>query len=159
MRNAKLRYRKVICRRYRVTTVDYLRQIRVLNDKINNRLVEIEQTKQLMCSISAISYEERVQTTPNFDRIGTALCKIEQMEDKLNKLIDVYVDKKMDIIEQIESLENATHREILSLRYIEGKKIKEIENIMHYSYRNVQRHHNKAIMKFETKYGNLYLED
>ena len=159
MRNEKPRYHKVICRRYRVTTVDYLRQVRLLDLKINNKLVEIEQVKKLICGISAINYDERVQTTPNFDKIGLALCKVEKMEEKLNTLIDTYADTKETIIGQIESLENEIHRTILSMRYIEGKKITEIEDEVSYSYRNLQRHHNKAIQKFESMYGHLYLDE
>lgn len=140
-----------------MTTVDYLRQVRLLDLKINNKLVEIEQVKKLICGISAINYDERVQTTPNFDKIGIALCKVEKMEEKLITLIDTYADTKKMIIGQIESLDNEIHRSILSMIYIEGKKITEIENSISYSYRNLQRHHNKAIKKFESMYGHLYL--
>lgn len=140
-----------------MTTVEYLEQIGKLNSKINNRLVEIEQARIMACSISAINYDERVQTTPNFDKIGTALCKIEKMQEKLNKLIDTYVDKKTEIIEQIESLENEIYRNILYKRYAEGKTLVEIGADVNYSYRNLQRHHNRAISKFEAKYGETYL--
>lgn len=142
-----------------MTTKEYLGQIRILDMKINNKLVEIEQAKELACSISAISYEERVQTTPNFDKIGTALCKIEKMQEHLNNLIDKYVDKKAEIIEQIENLENGIHRTILFMRYIEGKKFIVMENEVGYSYRNLLRHYNKALNSFEKKYGDLYLNN
>ena len=143
-----------------MTTVDYLRQVRILDTKINNRLIEIEQAKKLACSIAAVNYSnERVQTTPNFDRIGSALCKIEKMQENLNNLIDTFVDKKEVILNQIENLESEIHREILYKRYVEGKRLVEIEEEISYSYRNLQRHHNKAIMKFEAKYGDLYLND
>ena len=143
-----------------MTTEDYLGQVIILDMKINNKLIEIEQAKKLACSVSAINYSnERVQTTPNFDKIGTALCKIEKMQEKLNTLIDVYADKKTEIIEQIESLENNIHRTILVRRYIEGKKFTEIEDEIGYSYRNLQRHHNKAKISFENKYGVLYLDN
>lgn len=140
-----------------MTTVDYLRQVRILDMRINHRLIEIEQAKKLACSVSAINYGERVQTTPNFDKIGSAICKIEKMQENLNKLIDSYADRKTEILEQIETLENEIHRDILYKRYVEGKKLVEIEEDVNYSYRNLQRHHNKAIMKFEAKYGELYL--
>ena len=78
-------------------TKTYLQQISRIDRKINNKLSEISQLKELSVSISAIKNEERVQTMPNFDKIGTAYCKIEKMEEELDKLIDEYVDKKYNI--------------------------------------------------------------
>ena len=56
-----------------MTTKDYLNQISRLNRMINNKLIELAQLKELACSISSITNEERVMTTPNFDRIGADL--------------------------------------------------------------------------------------
>ena len=63
-----------------MTTKEYLGQISRLNRMINNKLVEIAQLKELACSVSAIQTGERVQTTPNYDKIGTAYAKIDEME-------------------------------------------------------------------------------
>ena len=142
-----------------MTTKEYLGQIIRLDMKINNRLLEIEQARKLACSISAISYEERVQTTPNFDKIGTALCKIEQMQERLNNLIDEYVDKKMALIEQIENIENEIHRTILYKKYVNGELFTKMEEEFNYSYRNLMRHYKKALIVFEEKYGYLYLDE
>lgn len=142
-----------------MTTKEYLGQIARLDMKINNKLGEIEQAKELACSVSAINYSnERVQTTPNFDKIGTALCKIEKMEEHLNNLIDIYVDKKTEIIEQIENIDNEIHRTILYRRFVNRELFTEMELDLNYSYRNLLRHYKKALMKFEEKFGYLYLD-
>ena len=123
---------------------------------INNKLSEISQLRELAMSVSAVKNEERVQNTPNFDKIGTAYCKIEEMEEKLDKLIDEYVDKKNLIISQIDGIENETYYEILFARYIEKKTFEKIADEMTYSFRNVTRLHGRALQEFEKKYGNLY---
>lgn len=123
---------------------------------INNKLAEISQLRELAMSVSAITNEERVKTTPNFDKIGTAYCKIAEMEEKLDKLIDEYVDKKNLIISQIDGIENETYYEILFARYIEKKTFEKIADEMTYSFRNVTRLHGRALHDFEKKYGNLY---
>ena len=137
-------------------TKTYLQQISRLDRMINNKLSEISQLRELAMSVSAITNEERVQTTPNFDKIGTAYCKIEEMEEKLDKLIDEYVDKKNLIISQIDGIENETYYEILFARYIEKKTFEKIADEMTYSFRNVTRLHGRALQEFEKKYGNLY---
>ena len=137
-------------------TKTYLQQISRLDRMINNKLSEISQLRELAMSVSAVKNEERVQNTPNFDKIGNAYCKIEEMEEKLDKLIDEYVDKKNLIISQIDGIENETYYEILFARYIEKKTFEKIADEMTYSFRNVTRLHGRALQEFEKKYGNLY---
>lgn len=137
-------------------TKQYLQQISRLDRMINNKLAEISQLRELAMSVSAVKNEERVQTTPNFDKIGTAYCKIEEMEEKLDKLIDEYVDKKNLIISQIDKIENETYYEILFARYIEKKTFEKIADEMTYSWRQVIRLHGRALQEFEKKYGNTY---
>ena len=137
-------------------TKQYLNQISRLDRMIQNKLAEISQLRELAMSISAVKNEERVQTTPNFDKIGTAYCKIEEMEEKLDKLIDEYVDKKNLIISQIDGIENETYYEILFARYIEKKTFEKIADEMTYSWRQVIRLHGRALQEFEKKYGNTY---
>lgn len=139
-------------------TKQYLNQISRLDRMINNKLSEIGQLRELSCSISAVTNEERVQTTPNFDKIGTAYCKIAEMEEKLDKLIDEYVDKKNLIISQIDKIENEIYYDILFARYIEKKTFEKIAADLNYSFRNTTRLHGKALKEFEKKYGHFYLD-
>ena len=138
-------------------TKQYLGQISRLDRMINNKLSEISQLRELAMSVSAVKNEERVQTTPNFDKIGAAYCKIEEMEEKLDKLIDEFVDKKNLIISQIDKIENETYYEILFARYIEKKTFEKIADEMTYSWRQVIRLHGRALQEFERVYGNMYL--
>ena len=137
-------------------TKQYLQQISRLDRMINNKLAEISQLRELAMSVSAVKNEERVQTTPNFDKIGAAYCKIEEMEEKLDKLIDEFVDKKNLIISQIDKIENETYYEILFARYIEKKTFEKIADELTYSWRQVIRLHGRALQEFEKKYGNTY---
>ena len=137
-------------------TKQYLQQISRLDRMINNKLAEISQLRELAMSVSAVKNEERVQTTPNFDKIGTVYCKIEAMEEKLDKLIDEFVDKKNLIISQIDKIENETYYEILFARYIEKKTFEKIADELTYSWRQVIRIHGRALQEFEKKYGNTY---
>lgn len=141
-----------------MTTKDYLNQIGRLNRMINNKLVEIAQLKELACSISAIQTGERVQTTPNYDKIGTAYAKIDEMERKLDKLIDTYADKKNHIISQIDGVEDEMLYNILFARYIERKTFEKIATELEYSWRQIIRLHGKALKQFENQYGKEYLE-
>lgn len=137
-------------------TKQYLSQISRLNRQIQNKLSEISQLRDLSMGIRAISNEERVQTTPNFDKIGTSIAKIDEMERNLDKMIDEYVEKKNVIISQIDSMEDEVIYNILFARYIEKKTFEKIATEMTYSFRQITRLHGKALIEFEKKYGNQY---
>lgn len=142
-----------------MTTKEYLGQISRLNRMINNKLTEIAQLKDMAVSISAPQSGERVQTTPNFDKIGTKYAKIDEMERKIDGMVDELVDKKGKIIQQIDSMEDENTYNILFARYIEKKTFEVIATEMKYSWRQVVRLHGTALKQFEKKYGEGYLNE
>lgn len=142
-----------------MTTKEYLGQISRLNRMINNKLTEIAQIKDMAASISAPQSGERVQTTPNFDKIGTKYAKIDEMERKIDGMVDELVDKKEKIIQQIDSMEDENTYNILFARYIEKKTFEVIATEMKYSWRQVVRLHGTALKQFEKKYGEGYLNE
>ena len=138
-------------------TKTYLQQIIRLDRMINNKLSEIQQFRELARSVSAVKNEERVNTSPNFDKIGSTYCKIEKMEEELDDLIDKYVDKKNFIVSQIDGIDNETYYHILFARYVEKKTFEKIADEMTYSWRQIIRLHGRALQEFERVYGNMYL--
>ena len=138
-------------------TKDYLSQVSRLNKMINNKLSEIHQLRELSVSISAIGNDEKVQTSPNFDKIGTAIAKIDELENNLDKMIDEYLVKRERIIAQIDTMEEENVYQILFSRYIEKKTFEKIATEMEYSWRQIVRLHGKALQQFEKKYGEEYL--
>lgn len=139
-----------------MTTKDYLNQISRLNRMINNKLSEISQLRELACSVSAIRNEEKVQTSPKSDSIGTAISKIDEMERDIERTIDKYTKKKNLIISQIEGMDDEQHYNVLFSRYIEKKTFEVIATEMNYSFRNITRIHGRALKEFERKYGDTY---
>ncbi len=140
-----------------MTTKDYLNQISRINRMINNKIVELSQLKELACSISAVSGEDRVMVTPNFDKIGTKQAKIDEMERNIDALVDEYIIKRGKIVSQIDSMEDENVYNVLFSRYIEKKTFEVIATEMNYSWRQTIRLHGIALKKFEQKYGATYL--
>ena len=137
-------------------TKQYLGQISRLDRMIKNKMTELSQYKDLAYGLSEITNEERVQTTPEFDKMSGKVAKIIEIEKKIDSLIDEYVDKKNLIISQIDEIENETYYEILFARYIEKKTFEKIADEMTYSWRQIIRLHGIALQEFEKKYGNMY---
>jgi hypothetical protein len=132
-----------------MTTKDYLNQINRLNMLINNKLLEISQYRELSCSISAVKNEEKVMTSPNQDKIGTNIAKIDEMERKLDEIIDDYIALKEKIKQQINKLPKEKHKIILYEKYIKFKSISEISKKMDMTDRGCKKAHKKALEEFE----------
>jgi len=76
---------------------EYLGQVSRINRMINNKISEIAQLKEIAINISAIDTKERVQTSSDFDKIGKMFVRIDEEEDKLNRLIFEYIELKNKI--------------------------------------------------------------
>lgn len=135
----------------------YLQQISRLDRMIKNKMSELAQYKELSYGLSAMTNEEKVKSSTDFDKMTGRVAKILEMENKIDKLIDEYVDKKNLIISQIDNMEDETYYEILFARYIEKKTFEKIADEMTYSWRQIIRLHGRALQEFEKKYGETYL--
>ena len=137
-------------------TKQYLAQISRLDRMIKNKMTELSQYRDLIYGLSAVVNEERVQKSPDFDKMTGKVAKVLKIESKIDELIDEYVDKKNLIISQIDSMENEIYYEILFARYIEKKTFEKIADEMMYSWRQIIRLHGKALQEFEKIYGKTY---
>lgn len=137
-------------------TKQYLSQISRLDRMIKNKMTELSQYRDLACGLSAVTNEERVLSSPDFDKMTGKVAKILEMEQKIDSLIDEYVDKKNLIVSQIDSMENETYYQILFSRYIEKKTFEKIADEMSYSWRQIIRLHGRALQEFDKVYGNIY---
>ena len=135
---------------------EYLGQVSRINRMIKNKVSEIAQLKEIAINISAIDTEERVQTSPDFDKIGKMFVRIDEEEDKLNSLIFEYIELKNKILSQIEGIKEETLYCVLFSRYVENKTFEKIAIDMQYSFRQITRLHGKALLAFDKMYGEEY---
>lgn len=139
-----------------MTTEEYLKQIDRLDRMIQNKLSEIYQLKTMVCSVTVSKDGDKVKTSPDQDRLGSAVAKIVDLERETDRLVDKFIEKRQRIIEQIEGLENLDYYDVLTMKYVGKNSISEIADKMGYTSRNVFMIRNKALAEFEKKYGNEY---
>ena len=140
-----------------MTTKQYLNQIDRINRMINNKLAEIYQLKTMICSISVSADEDKVQTSLDKDKLGNAVAKIVDLENEINKIIDMYVGKRERITSQIDAVNDVMEYQVLFSRYIEGKTFEQIAEDNEYSVRQILRIHGNALVEFEKRFGYEYL--
>jgi hypothetical protein len=137
---------------------EYLNTVSRLNRIIQNKLSELHQFKELSISIPAVDNKERVQTTPDFDKIGKVLAKIDVMERELDAKIDEYTAVKDMIIGQISDIPDEKHYNILFSKYVENKTLEKIADEKMYSFRHTTRLHSEALKDFDDRFGSTFKE-
>lgn len=135
-------------------TKQYLNQISRLERQIQNKLSEIYQLKTMACSVTVSNDNERVQTSGAKDKVGAVVSKIVDMEHE----VDTMIDKRCDIVAQIESMENTDFYDMLAQIYILKKELKVVAIEKKMSYSHAKRVHGQAIDEFEKMYGEKYLQ-
>lgn len=141
-------------------TVDYLSKVNTYNRMIQNKTAEIRQLQIMACSISAVTIDEnKVQKSSDQDRLGSAVARIIDEENETQKTIDELFAKRDKIIKQIDSLSeiNADMYDVLTLKFVQCMRFKEIEDCMQKSTTQVKRIYNSALVEFEYNYGEEYL--
>lgn len=77
----------------------------------------------------------------------SAIHKLIDLSDKINKEIDKLIDIRNKISEIINAVDNAEYRTILTRRYLLYQSMQALSNEMCYDVRTVQRKHKDAINK------------
>jgi hypothetical protein len=140
-----------------MTTKEYLNQIERLDKMITNKLSEIYQLKIMACSITVSGNSERVQTSGNQDKLGSTIAKIVDLERETDELVDSLVDKRKEILRQIDNMKNIDHYDVLHKHYVERRTFQDIADSENWSIRQVFNIHGRALQEFEKMYGDTYL--
>lgn len=138
-------------------TKQYLSQISRLDLMIKNKITELSSLREMCYGLSAIPNEERVQSTPNFDKIGTVVSKLDGLERSIDSLVDEFIDKRTKIISQIDSMSDESMYNVLFARYVEKKTFEKISDEMNYSFKQTTRIHVNALREFEKRFGEEYI--
>lgn len=140
-----------------MTTKEYLNQIERLDKMITNKFSEIYQLKIMACSITVSGDSERVQTSGNQDKLGSTIAKIVDLERETDELVDSLVDKRKEILRQIDNMKNIDHYDVLHKHYVERRTFQDIADSENWSIRQVFNIHGRALQEFEKMYGDTYL--
>ena len=85
--------------------------------------------------------------SPDADKIGNVLWKIQQKEIKYLAKLDVILNEEKDIERVIDKLEDSRQRTIMRYRYISGLEWEEVCVRAHYSWRQTHYLHSSALEK------------
>lgn len=129
-----------------MTAKEYLRQAYRLDQKISSDLEEVASLREMSSSVSSPQLTERVQTSKDTDApFVRALEKIMNLEEHINKEIELLMELKKEIRAVITTVEDTDERMVLKYRYVHNYTWEQIGNELHADARTVRRWHGKAL--------------
>lgn len=121
-----------------------LKQYRSLGKEIDLLEEEIQRIRASLFSVPKMDGMPRSNYTA--DRTAETIAKVVDLEEKLQGIINRYIDIRTRIEASIEPLPT-DERRLMRYRYIEGMSWEEIAVAMHFTYRHVIRMHGWGLRK------------
>lgn len=132
-----------------MTAKEYLMQAYRLNELIDSDVEELEHLRDLAGRISSPNFDERVQSSKNYDPpFVKYLSDIMEMEQKIQQELCQLVVLKKQISESLEKVEDREERLLLTYRYFNNFSWQEISDRLCVSNRTVHRIHASALANF-----------
>lgn len=122
-----------------------LKQYRWIKDEID--LLAQEKEELVRCYVGAVEMDGMPRGSGTGDMTGSVAAQMwevaQKMADKMNRLIAL----RREIEDAIDGLQDSRDRQIIRMRYIDGRKWEQIAVDMNYDYYYVLELHGKALSK------------
>ena len=127
---------------------DFLNQISRLDALINRLLNTVATERSRLTSIGCELKQDKVQTSGPKNSLEETICKIDELEAKINARIDELVSMKQEAFTMINRIPDLDQQNILIGRYIQLKKWEDISEELNYSMQWVFELHGKGLLAF-----------
>ena len=139
-----------------MTAEQYLSQIQTLDFKLERMRGQEKELRYRAKFLSSPSYGERVQSTPQGGALEKAVERYMTLAEQAELAAVALEEKKAEIQQRIERVEDFRLYQVLIFRYIDCLKFEELEAKIMYSYRQCRRLHQKALKVFEECNSDLF---
>ena len=114
--------------------MEYLKQIGIMDARINARLEELESLRTLAMKTTATMGGERVQSSGSQQKMADCVVKIVELEQEINDAVDIFVDYKREAMALIDMACDADCIRLLHKRYFRMMTWESIAVDMNFTY-------------------------
>lgn len=132
-----------------MTTKDYLRQIKKLDNRIE---IDRRKIEKLRAVLDYKPPSGSGGSGGSADRIPDTLAKIMEYEEQAERLKKIYIEIYETAEQAVKAVEDPVLREVLERRYFLYQKWEEIAEEMNYTARRVHQLHGKALQKISLNF-------
>lgn len=134
-----------------MTAREYLERLRTADREINAMLDYKLSILHQAISIKSIPDGVCVQTSTS-SRVENAAIRLADYGQKIDAIVDRYVDLKREAERMLDKIQNSRFRIILTYRYLYNWQWEKIMGQMHYESTHMFRMHGYALQEFERIY-------
>ena len=129
--------------------INYLKQIKIMDAKINSDIEELEMLQALATKTTSVLGDERVQSSSSQQKMADCVAKIVEMKEQITREIDEFIDFKQNIRSMLNGIE-ADCINLIHKRYFQFKTWEQIAVEMNFTYKWVSGGlHQKALSQFQ----------
>lgn len=126
-----------------MTAKEYLSRYHLINIRINQKIDQQRQLRELATNISPSSGGGHSSGVS--DKVGTAVAKIATLEQEINAEIDNLIRVKAEIERTVSAVSDERLRQILAARYINCNRWEQIAVMQNIELRWLYRLHGRAL--------------
>lgn len=135
-----------------MTAKEYLAQAYRIDQRINSKLEQIVSLRELATKATSTLSDTPPSGTRNVHSMEDTITKMIDLEDEINRDIDILVDLKIEFVSIIKKISNPEHQTLLELRYLCFKTWEQIAVDMGYDLRYIHKIHNRALGNCEINF-------
>lgn len=113
----------------------YLKQIELMDAKINTRLEEVERLNALATKTTSVMGGERVQSSGSQQKMADCVTRIADLKAEINKEIDKFVNIKQEILQIMDKHCDPDCINLLYSRYFQYKPWEQIAVELSFTYK------------------------
>jgi hypothetical protein len=122
-----------------MTAKEYLGQAYRIDQRINSKLEQITSLRELAFKATSTLSETPRGPSRDAHSMESIIVKMMNLEDEINRDIDMLVDLKREIVSIIKQVQNPEYQTLLELRYLCFKRWEQIAVDMGYSTQHIFR--------------------
>lgn len=130
-----------------MTAKEYLSQAHRLDQRIDAKIAQVKSLNDLATKCTATITGMPRNPNGGGSTMETAVCKIIDLQDEINRDIDRLVDLKREIMEVIKAVADTEYQILLEKRYLCFHTWEQIAVDMGYNVRHLYRIHDEALDK------------
>lgn len=131
-----------------MTTKEYLLQLKNDRARIDKLLEKKEALFSRATKTTHSMNVEKVQVSGKNDMVADNVIKSIEIGEEIEVLVYDYIQRKHDIIDQIQSLSEVNYIDVLFKVYVQGMNLKAAVKQMGKSYAYVKELHKRALIEF-----------
>lgn len=135
-----------------MTAKEYLSQLKKDRVRIDKLLEKKEVLFSRATKTTHSMMVEKVQTSGKSDMVADNVIKSIEIGEEIEELVYDYIQRKHDIIDQIQSLSEVNYIDVLFKVYVQGMDLKTAAKQMGKSYAYVKELHKRALIEFGKNY-------